>query len=236
MSGNCQGNVREFWTDSNVATLYMIYLCYRLRCHPDINMCELVYWPSFNWWLVWATYVVDRRFFSHFFDCWRGQCEHTVIPIQLPYMVIKVQIGVGGLNIRKFEQFGKLQILIKVAGALAWHIGSPIWQPSWIITDRIWRMREGNVFSLSTPVGGGGVPWPGPARGGGYPSQVQPGVPPRPSQDKGRVPQLGGGTWGIPYQVRTGGYPPPPRTGQHMEYLIRRGRYASCVHAGGLSC
>ena len=29
---------------------------------------------------------------------------------------------------------------------------------------------------------------------------------------------------------------PPPWVGQHMEYLIRCGRYASCVHAGGLSC
>ena len=27
-----------------------------------------------------------------------------------------------------------------------------------------------------------------------------------------------------------------PRIGQQMEYLMRRGRYASCVHAGGLSC
>ena len=36
-----------------------------------------------------------------------------------------------------------------------------------LVTDRIQRMREGNVFSLSTPVGGGGggkegLPWPGP--------------------------------------------------------------------------
>ena len=36
--------------------------------------------------------------------------------------------------------------------------------------------------------------------------------------------------------------PPPParvgttQIGQHMEYLIRCGRYASCVHAEGLSC
>ena len=51
-------------------------------------------------------------------------------------------------------------------------------------------------------------------------------------------------------QVKTGGYPkvptpgqgiyaPPARPdgiGQHMEYLIRRSRYASCVHPGGLSC
>ena len=28
----------------------------------------------------------------------------------------------------------------------------------------------------------------------------------------------------------------PPGIGQQMEYLIRCGRYASCVHAGGLSC
>ena len=30
--------------------------------------------------------------------------------------------------------------------------------------------------------------------------------------------------------------PPPPRIGHHMEYFIRHGRYASCVHSGGLSC
>ena len=40
----------------------------------------------------------------------------------------------------------------------------------------------------------------------------------------------------------TGGYPPwsgwgvPRGKGQQTEYFIRRGRYASCVHAGGLSC
>ena len=39
------------------------------------------------------------------------------------------------------------------------------------ITDRIRRMREGNVFSLSTPGGGGGVT-PARSKGGGYPSQV----------------------------------------------------------------
>ena len=68
-----------------------------------------------------------------------------------------------------------------------------------------------------------------------------------------------GGTWGgvtpsrdgVPLQPglmgTRGGVPPsrdgvpswqgyPPHTGQQMEYLTRRGRYASCVHAGGLSC
>ena len=29
---------------------------------------------------------------------------------------------------------------------------------------------------------------------------------------------------------------PPPGIGRQMEYLIRRGRYGSCVYAGGLSC
>ena len=49
-----------------------------------------------------------------------------------------------------------------------------------------------------------------------------------------------GGTpwWGYPLPRPGMGYPPPPRPGigQQMEYLIHRGRYASCVHAGGFSC
>ena len=65
-----------------------------------------------------------------------------------------------------------------------------------VITDRIRRMREGNVFSLSTPVGGGGTP----ARSSqgvphlGYPP-VRPG--------------LGGGTppWVPPSRTWPGGYP-----------------------------
>ena len=51
-----------------------------------------------------------------------------------------------------------------------------------------------------------------------------------------------------PDQVRGEGYPkvptlpqakvgtPSPRIGQHMEYLIHCGQYASCIHAGELSC
>ena len=75
--------------------------------------------------------------------------------------------------------------------------------------------------TLPGPAGGGtlagGVPWPGGYPGWGVP---WPGVvpwsgtpPPRPGQD-------GGGT----------------QLGQHREYLLHGGRYASCVHAGGLSC
>ena len=74
--------------------------------------------------------------------------------------------------------------------------------------------------------------------GWGVPCQVQPGGYP------GRVP---------PGQVRMGGYsgrvcppgrvPPPARSGwggtqlgQQKEYSLHGRRYASCVHAGGLSC
>ena len=90
-------------------------------------------------------------------------------------------------------------------------------------------MGEGNVFSLFTS-GGGGVPishnalqhYPechGAARGGGVPCQVQRG---------GGVPWPGG---------YPGGYPGGgTQLGQHREYLLHGGRYASCVHAGGLSC
>ena len=76
--------------------------------------------------------------------------------------------------------------------------------------------------------GEGGIPRPGPKSSqGGYPSQVQArGTPCR------GVPHLGYNTapphWTWPGVV--------PHRGKQMEYLIRRGRYASCVHAGGLSC
>ena len=104
-----------------------------------------------------------------------------------------------------------------------------------IITDRVRSTREGYVLTRVCPSirpsvhkGRGGVPQPGPDRG---------------------VPQLGvppGQGWGTSQQGGTSlarmGYPPPAgvppplpaSTGQHMEYLIRRGRYAFCVHAGGL--
>ena len=72
----------------------------------------------------------------------------------------------------------------------------------------------------------GGVPHP--RFGRGYPGY------PLTRSGWGTPPDLG---WGPPgpgmgYPSRPGmGYPP-----QHSEHLIRGGRYASCVHAGGLSC
>ena len=100
---------------------------------------------------------------------------------------------------------------------------------------------EGNVFSLSTP--GGGVPISHNAlqhfpechgAAGGVPCQVQPGGVPCQVQ-------LGGGCTlrgGIPWPGGVGGTLPGGGTqlGQQKEYSLQGGRYASCVHAGGLSC
>ena len=76
---------------------------------------------------------------------------------------------------------------------------------------------------------GGGVPhtrsrWWG---GRGTPSQVQAGGTP-----------LAKTGWGTSYPGLDGVTPPPPpiRRQQHSEHLLRSRWYASCVHAGGLSC
>ena len=72
--------------------------------------------------------------------------------------------------------------------------------------------------------GGGGTPSiPGPGRGVPHPRSRWRGVPP--SRTK----------WGNPPPPPM---PPPPavRRQQHSEHLLRDGRYASCVHAGWLSC
>ena len=116
-----------------------------------------------------------------------------------------------------------------------------------IFTARIRRIWEGNIFSLFTLARGGvphlrsevgGYPISGPGRGvphlrfGGYP--ISGGVP----HVWGDTPSQGG--------PMSGGYPmsggdpisgPTPHcTEQHSEHLLRGGRCASCVHAGGLSC
>ena len=109
----------------------------------------------------------------------------------------------------------------------------------------------------------GGVPDRVPPRGGyltGYPPGgvwIPPGgvwVPPPggrsgypPGGVPGQVPPPGGSGYPPPGGTQTPGYPPggvtwpgTPRggtqLGQHSEYLLHSGRYASCVHAGGLSC
>ena len=73
----------------------------------------------------------------------------------------------------------------------------------------------GGVGGWGSPArsdGGGGVPWPGQIGGGSNPRQVM--------------------TRGTPGRIPPAGV--PPRTAHGV--LDKRRRYASCVHAGGLSC
>ena len=100
---------------------------------------------------------------------------------------------------------------------------------------------------------GGGVPCQVQLGGGGVPDLGTPPaksawgdltwVPPLPgyppSQVRGGTLVEGGYlTWVPPRQGTppAGGGGGVPRSGQHREYLLHGGRYASCVHAGGLSC
>ena len=96
-------------------------------------------------------------------------------------------------------------------------------------------------------------PRPSPSGGGGTPRYLHPPakVPtPQPGPDGGRgrgpdggyskVPTPSARSWwgeGVPQgtnRPHQGTY--PSWIGQQMETLLRRSRYASCVHAGGLSC
>ena len=75
------------------------------------------------------------------------------------------------------------------------------------------------------------APQPGPNGGGGTQrylphGQGYPKVPTPPTRSQQ-------GEEGVPQGTSS---PPPPRIGQHMEYLMGCGRFASCIHAGGLSC
>ena len=71
------------------------------------------------------------------------------------------------------------------------------------------------------------IGWGTPQTLDGVPPQTWDGVPPGPGTGYPPGPGMG-------YPPRHGtGYPP---TDQHSEHLLHGGRYASCVHAGGLSC
>ena len=78
-----------------------------------------------------ATYVVDGRFFGHFF--WkvegtvRTHVNSRVAHMWLPYTVINVWEGGGIASIGKLGKFGKLPFLIKVVGSISSHIGSHEW-------------------------------------------------------------------------------------------------------------
>ena len=84
--------------------------------------------------------------------------------------------------------------------------------------------------SICLSTGGGGVSPAG--RGGG---SVQPGGGRHPVQPGGWVQPTGGGSVQLAGggSVQRGG---SAKIGQQNEYSLHGGRYASCVHAGGLSC
>ena len=133
-------------------------------------------------------------------------------------------------------------------------------QYQYFITACVRSTRESTVFTgvyLLTSTGG--TPFPGP--GGGYPLPRE-GV--LPSQVGGGTTFPGGGyplprqggyylpRWGVPPSQPGGGGVLPSQVGggvlpsqawgqypipeQHSVYLLRDGRYACYVHAGGLSC
>ena len=119
-----------------------------------------------------------------------------------------------------------------------------------IINDRIRRMGK-VTFSVCPHLGGGGTPvrsdrggTPTRSNGGGVSLSGLMGGVPQPGLMG--VPQPGptgvpppGLMWGTPARYprdEVSSYPCSIKTGQQIEYLIRRGRYASCFHAGGLSC
>ena len=97
----------------------------------------------------------------------------------------------------------------------------------------------------------GGTPFPSPGGGYSFPGlewgtphlDLRRGYPPPPHLNLGRgtlqldlgkgYPLPGPPTPTSRSGPRMGGYPQPE---QHSVYLLRGGRYASCVHAGGLSC
>ena len=93
----------------------------------------------------------------------------------------------------------------------------------------------------SGPAGGGGVGQVQPGKGGV--GQVQPGGRggSGPAGGRGGSGPAGGEGWvrssrgGGVGQVQRGGGG-SAKIAQHRKYLLHGGRYASCVHAGGLSC
>ena len=102
----------------------------------------------------------------------------------------------------------------------------------------VWVSRGGQLGGRGGSVGGGVGQWGGgvgqPWGEGGQPGG---GV----SQPGGRGGSAMGGRCGSG-PARGGGSGPAAGGGgsakieQHREYLLHGGRYASCVHAGGLSC
>ena len=136
--------------------------------------------------------------------------------------------------------------------AIQFVVGDKIkWTKSNILYYRPHPKDDGRLYFQSVHTWGGGSPGPG---RGGTRSQITGGVP---SLRSGGVPSLRSGGGGYPVSVKgkifdtrfglihvqTGKKkfllrdPPPPSPWNSKDLLwLRGGRYASCVHAGGLSC
>ena len=125
------------------------------------------------------------------------------------------------------------------SGLVDFHPKTPDWKVMVHNYRPLPKDGKGTVFTgvcLSTP---------GQDRTRLPPSQDRTGVPPPPARTGQGYPPPGQDrtgvylgqdrTWVNPLPG-TGVPPPPPETKQHSEHLLRNGRYASCVHAGGLSC
>ena len=118
--------------------------------------------------------------------------------------------------------------------------GPPRGVPGQVPPGGVWVRVPPGGYPVRYPPGGLGTPL------GGYLDPDPPGGTRLGTPPGGCVPRPPpGGTWPGPWGgTRTPpggrGVPVPPRggtqLGQHREYLLHSGRYASCVHAGGLSC
>ena len=111
---------------------------------------------------------------------------------------------------------------------MQWRIQVGDWAPPptyqnychWLLPPVYVVRREGNVLTRVCP---SVCP-----QGGGYPYPIQ----------LCNITQNAMGPWPGGVTLAGEGYPGWGGTqlGQHREYLLHGGRYASCVHAGGLSC
>ena len=127
-------------------------------------------------------------------------------------------------------------------GPMSFLVGTPVTSPSSLPRGYPSQVQMGGGYpsQIQTgepPILGWGTPWPGQdggTQGWGTPCPEM-GYPPPPSQVRtGCTPGQS-----IPPPQDDGVLPPPPpptQLGQQKEYLLRGRQYASCVHAGGLSC
>ena len=117
---------RQTYTQATGTIFWHIYKCAKILSHSYILFITIVLLLVARR----ATYVVDGRFFAHYF--WKVEgtvrihVNSRVAHVWLPYTVINVQAAEGGAipNFVKLRKFGKLPIFIKVVESISDHIGS----------------------------------------------------------------------------------------------------------------